>query len=353
MLTPPPGMRLEPARTQPPGHTRDARSRSALERELERLKLRLRQALRARHYSAHTEAAYLAWTARFVLAQGRPPEEMGALEVTAFLSRLASRRRVAASTQNQAHSALVFLYREVLGRPAFDATAPRRARVSSRLPVVLSRAECVRLLEGILPPTRLAAALMYGSGLRLREACRLRVRDIDLGRRSITVHSAKGDKDRVTVLPDRLLSPLRSQLEHAKRLHVSDLAEGAGRAIVPPTLERQRPETPWNWEWQWVFPSARIHTDRETGQRRRLGLDPSLAHRAFKAALRESGIAKNASCHSLRHSFATHLLENGCDVRTIQQLLGHAEVSTTLIYVHALGPTRETAAVRSPLDLPP
>jgi len=346
-LTPPPGLELGRVASAPA-----PRARVALERDLCRLLSRLREALRARHYSPHTERAYLAWVARFVLREGRPAEELGALEVGRFLARLATRRNVAASTQNQAMNALAFLYRDVLGRDLAGLGGFTRARSPSRLPAVLSRAECAALLERMPVPLRLAAALMYGSGLRLRECCRLRVQDIDFKRREITIRDGKGAKDRVTILPARLLEPLRSQFERVRRLHEADLSDGAGSVAVPTALERTRPEAAWEWAWQWAFPSTRLHAGRGDAVARlqRLPLDPSLVQRSFRSALKAASIDKEATCHSLRHSFATHLLENGYDIRSIQQLLGHREVATTLIYAHVFNPSLRQGGIRSPLD---
>lgn len=314
-----------------------------------RLLERVRLAVQARHYSRRTERAYAAWARRYILFHSkRHPEEMGAAEVTQFLSALASRDHVSASTQNQALCALVFLYREVLGRPLTGLDQAVRAKRPARLPVVLTRTEVDAILAHLAGTPRLMASLMYGSGLRLLECARLRVKDLDFERREITVRDGKGRKDRVTLLPDRLAAPLRNQLEIAHRLHELDLAGGAGSVVLPDALARKYPRAASDWSWQWIFPATRLYVDPETSQRRRHHLHETVIQRAFSIAVRLARINKPASCHSLRHSFATHLLEQGYDIRTIQELLGHSDVSTTMIYTHVLN--RGGRGVRSPLD---
>ena len=314
-----------------------------------RLLDRVSAAIRVRHYSRRTEKAYKSWIRRFVLFHGkRHPGEMGAEEVTAFLSDLATRRKVAASTQNQALSALVFLYREVLGRdlPWLDDLV--RAKRPLRVPTVLDREEVSAVLARIHGTPWLVASLLYGSGLRLLEALSLRVKDLDLGRGEIVVRSGKGDKDRRSLLPASLRRPLAAQLERVERQHAADLADGAGSVALPAAIERKYPRAPWEPAWQWIFPATRFYTDRETGRRRRHHLHESVIQRAVKAAVREAGLSKPASCHTLRHSFATHLLESGYDIRTIQELLGHKDLSTTMIYTHVLN--KGGRGVVSPLD---
>ncbi len=314
-----------------------------------RLLDRVHEAVRIRHYSRRTEKAYTGWIRRFVLFHGkRHPDEMGEAEITAFLSDLATRRRVAASTQNQALSALLFLYRDVLGHdlPWLDGIV--RAKRPQRVPVVLSRAEVRALLERLHGTSWLAASLLYGAGLRLLEALRLRVKDVDSQRNEITVRRGKGAKDRRTLMPGSLKRPLATHLERVHRQHAADLASGAGSVALPDAVASKYPRAAWEWGWQWVFPATRSYRDRETGQRRRHRLHESVVQRAVKRAAREAGLTKPATCHTLRHSFATHLLEDGYDIRTIQELLGHKDLATTMIYTHVLN--KGGRAVKSPLD---
>jgi integron integrase len=271
--------------------------------------------------------------------------------VTSFLSRLAMKDRVAASTQNQAFSALLFLFREVLKRDLSGLDQVVRAKRPIRLPLVLTRAEVWAVLGRLRGTPWLMASLLYGCGLRLLECCRLRVKDVDFARGEITVREGKGSKDRVTMLPARLTEPLRRHLDRTRRLHQQDIGEGLGGVELPYAFERKDPGACRQWAWQWVFPAQRLHLDERVGERRRHHLHESVLQRAFKEALKTSGVAKPASCHSLRHAFATHLLEDGYDVRTIQELLGHSDVSTTMIYTHVLN--RGGRGVRSPLDATP
>lgn len=317
-----------------------------------RLLDRVRAAIRARHYSPRTEKAYVGWVRRYVFLHGRrAPDDLGAAEVTQFLSHLATQGKVSASTQNQAFCALVFLYREVLGRELDGLDEVVRAKRPVRLPLVLSRQEVEAVLSHTQGTPGLMASLMYGSGLRLLECCRLRVKDVDFARGEITVRDGKGRKDRVTLLPVRLARPLREHLERVRRQHESDLADGAGSVALPEALARKYANADRQWGWQWVFPATRLHETPSPGLLRRHHLHETVVQREFAIAVRAAGLTKPATCHSLRHSFATHLLEDGYDIRTIQELLGHSDVSTTMIYTHVLN--RGGRGVRSPLDVLP
>jgi len=308
-----------------------------------------RRVMRLRHYSIRTEEAYVQWIRRFVrFCGGRHPRELGAEEIVAFLSHLAVEGKVAAATQNQALNALSFLYRRVLGREIGNLGPMVRAKKARRLPVVLTRSEVIELLIRLEGANRLAAGLMYGAGLRLMEAVRLRAKDLDLERCELVVRNGKGDRDRITVLPSRLAGPLRDQLAQAHALHRADLAEGFGAVFLPDALARKFRGAEREWSWQYVFPAASRSRDPRTGTLRRHHVGESAVQRAVKRAAREAGIVKRASCHALRHSFATHLLESGYDIRTVQQLLGHRSVVTTMVYTHVLN--RGGLAVRSPLD---
>ncbi len=314
-----------------------------------RLLDRVRGAIRARHYSRRTEKAYVGWIRRYVLFHGkRHPSEMGAPEITSFLTDLAVRGKVSASTQNQALSAILFLYRDVLGAEVAWMDEIVRAKRPVRLPVVLTREEVAATLGQLSGTTWLMASLLYGSGLRLLECCRLRVKDVDLHRREIVVRDGKGQKDRVTLLPDRVIPPLATHLERVRLRHEEDLRNGAGSVELPDAIARKYPCAPWDWSWQWVFPATRFYRDAATGRVRRHHLHESVLQRAVREAVVRARIAKPASCHTLRHSFATHLLEAGYDIRTIQELLGHRDVTTTMIYTHVLN--RGGRGVRSPLD---
>jgi integron integrase len=310
---------------------------------------RMHETLRARHYSRRTEQAYCMWAERFVRFHGGVhPTEMGEGEINAFLTNLAVQRRVSASTQNQALAAILFLYRQVMGREVGDIGTVIRAKRQRRLPVVLTRDEVRAVFAEIDPEMWLPASLLYGSGLRLMECLRLRVQDVDLARCEITVRNGKGGKDRITMLPAALVEPLRQQLRRAKAVHERDLAEGWGRVQLPGALERKYPNAPAQWAWQWVFPQRQRWTDAQTGGQGRHHIHETILQRAMTDAVRRSGIAKHAGCHTLRHSFATHLLESGYDIRTIQELLGHKDVSTTMIYTHVLN--KGGLGVRSPFD---
>ena len=277
-----------------------------------RLLDRVRLVIRARHYSPRTETAYVAWIRRFILFHGkRHPVEMGEPEVTQFLSALASERHVSASTQNQALSALLFLYADVLGRDLDWLDRIVRAQRPVRVPVVLSRAEVAAVLSRLRGDCWLMASLMYGSGLRVLERAGLRVKDLDLDRLELVVRDGKGRKDRVSVLPQALRMLLARHLERVKRVHEADLRAGRGGVALPDALGVKYPRAAWEWGWQWVFPATRVYIDQATGERRRHHLHESVVQRAFKTAVREAGLTKSASCHCLRHSFATHLLESG------------------------------------------
>ena len=310
---------------------------------------RVREAARVRHYSRRTESAYLAWIRRFIFFHGkRHPAEMGAPEITKFLSSLAVEGNVAASTQNQALSALLFLYRDVLEQdlPWLDDVV--RAKRPARLPVVLTRDEVRTLLLQMHGVPRLMAMLLYGAGLRLLECAHLRVKDVDFARNQLVVRSGKGDKDRVTMLPAVVKAELTRHLEAVKQQHEMDLRHGARWVELPSALARKYPNAGREWPWQWVFPATRIYVERATGQRRRHHLHESVLQRAVREALMKAAIPKRASCHTFRHSFATHLLEDGHDIRTVQELLGHRDVNTTMIYTHVLN--RGPAGVQSPAD---
>jgi integron integrase len=314
---------------------READTGGGREDKRPRLLEQVHEAIRRRHYSRRTEQAYVHWIRRFIFFSGRRhPLELGEMEVTCFLNHLAADRRVSASTQNQALSALLFLYKEVLGRKLAWLDGLTRARRPTRLPVVLTGAEVERLLGQLQGTKWLIASLLYGAGLRVMECLRLRVKDVDLAYRQVLVRDGKGEKDRVTMLPEKLLDPLRRHLERVRMLHTRDLREGYGEVHLPYALARKYPQAGKEWCWQYVFPSAHRSADPDDGVLRRHHLDESVPQRAVKEALHAAGIAKHASCHSLRHSFATHLLEAGYDIRTVQELLGHADVSTTMIYTH-------------------
>ncbi len=308
------------------------------------------EVIRLKHYSPRTEEAYVDWIRRFILFHDkRHPREMGAPEIEEFLTHLAVDRNVSASTQNQALYAILFLYRHVL-RKDLDQQAIEavRAKKPKRLPVVLTREEALRVI-GLLSGThRLMAKLLYGSGLRLRECLRLRVKDIDFEQRQIVVRDGKGAKDRVTVLPETLVPFLQEHLQHVKYLHDDDLSKGYGSAPLPSALERKYPNASREWKWQYVFPASKRTLHPHTGIVCRGHADPGGLYKAIKQAARRAGITKRISPHTFRHSFATHLLEDGYDIRTVQELLGHKDVKTTMIYTHVLD--RGPLAVRSPLD---
>lgn len=314
-----------------------------------KLLARLRSALRLRHYSRRTEQAYVDWVRRFVRHHRlRHPSEMGEVEVGEFLTSLAVRRGVSASTQNQALAALLFLYAEVLGRPLQRVPALAAVPRAPRVPVVLTGEEVWAVLGRMSGVPGLVAALLYGTGMRLLECLGMRVKDVDFGRREIVVRGGKGDRDRVTMLPESLVEVLREHLRGVFRLHTSDRAGGAGLVALPGGLARKLPSAAADWAWQWVFPASRQYVDRVTGERRRHHVHPTVIQRAFRAAVVEARLSKRATCHTLRHSFATHLLEDGYDIRTVQELLGHRDVATTMLYTHVLN--RGGRGVLSPAD---
>lgn len=309
----------------------------------------MREALRARHYSRRTEAAYLLWARRFIVFHGGVhPRDLGATEVNAFLTHLAVDEHVASSTQNQALAGLLFLYRNVIGFDIGDLGGVVRARKPKRIPVVMTPDE-VRGVIGELDDTcRLAASLMYGTGMRLSEVLRLRVCDVDFASFEIRVRDGKGAKDRVTMLPEALAAPLKAQLKRARAVHDRDLADGWGRVVLPDALDRKYPNAPAEWRWQWVFPQERRWRNAATGEQGRHFMDPSILQRAVHDAVRRAGVTKHVGCHTFRHSFATHLLEAGYDIRTIQELLGHKDLSTTMVYTHVLN--KGGLGVKSPFD---
>ena len=331
---------------EPPGQGTTPSSASS---QPPKLLEQVRAAIRVHHFSRRTEDAYTTWIRRFIIFhRKRHPRDMGAPEVSLFLSSLAGKERVSASTQNQALAALLFLYREVLGQDLPWLEGITRAKSPQRLPVVLTRSEVRTLMSNLAGVPRLMAMTLYGTGMRVMECCTLRIKDIDFERNQITVRSGKGGKDRVTVLPATLKTSLRAQLAAARRLHEQDLLHGGGWTELPGALARKYPNAGQEWMWQWVFPATRTYWDPATGQRRRHHLHESVLQRCFKKAVRDARINKPATCHTLRHSFATHLLEDGYDIRTVQELLGHRDVSTTMIYTHVLN--RGPGAVLSPAD---
>jgi integron integrase len=309
----------------------------------------VRDVIRRKHFSIRTEQAYTDWIRRFILFHGkRHPREMSEPEVTAFLTHLSRERNVAASTQNQALSALLFLYKEVLKQEIGWLEGVERSKKPVRLPVVLTRDEVHAVFSGLRGTVKLMAGLLYGSGLRLMECVRLRVKDIDFAYLKITVRDGKGARDRVTMLPINLAESLQRHLARVRGQHEQDLAEGLGEVHLPTALDRKYANANRQWAWQYVFPSSRVGLDPRSGKNQRHHLAESVLQRALKEAVAASGINKLATCHSLRHSFATHLLENGYDIRTVQELLGHKDVSTTMIYTHVL--SKPGLGVKSPLD---
>lgn len=308
----------------------------------------VREVMRRRHYARETEKAYCAWLERFVaFHRGGEPASMGRDEIVRFLNHLARERQVSASTQNQALNALVFLYREVLEIPVQGIEAERAQR-SQHLPVVLSRAEVRALLDAVRHPYQLMAELLYGSGLRVMECLRLRVKDVDLAQKQLQIHDAKGKKGRVALLPRVLQKPLVRQIEVVAALHKRERGRGGGRTDLPFALDRKYPNAAFELRWQYLFPSSRLMVDAASGEEVRHHQHQSGLQKEVRRAASEADILKKVGCHTLRHSFATHLLENGVDIRTIQTLLGHKNVRTTMLYTHVVN--RGPLGVISPLD---
>lgn len=308
----------------------------------------MRSAIRARHYSPRTEHIYVWWASRFLSRSASPLASLGEADISRFLSALAEDAHVSASTQNQAFNALLFLFKEVLKREPGTLQDIVRAKKGERIPVVLSKEEVRLVLDRMSGTPRLMASLLYGAGLRLLECCKLRVKDLDFDTNQIVVRAGKGDKDRRTMLPSFSREALRAHLERVRTQHQEDLSRGLGEVELPGALDKKYPNAPKEWAWQWVFPATSHYTDAATGKKRRHHLHETVLQRAFKEARLKSGLTKQAGCHTLRHSFATHLLEDGYDIRTIQELLGHSDVSTTMIYTHVLN--RGGLGVRSPAD---
>jgi integron integrase len=310
---------------------------------------RVRWQLRVKHYSIRTEQAYIDWIRRYILFhRKRHPKEMSEKEIAEFLTHLAVEKSVAASTQNQAFSALLFLYQQVLDRKLDFIDNVQRVMRPAKLPIVFTPGEARAVIAQLRGDYRLMAELLYGAGLRLMECVRLRVKDIDFGYGHITVRDGKGLRDRVTVLPERLRSPLRVHLARVHELHRRDLASGRGRVYLPFALERKYQNANRSWPWQYAFPAAKLSIDPRSGELRRHHLPENNLQKAVKMAIQRAGIRKTGSCHTFRHSFATHLLDSGQDIRTVQELLGHKDVSTTMIYTHVLN--KPGLLVRSPLD---
>lgn len=314
-----------------------------------RLLDQVRDKLRLKHYSYRTEQSYIAWIKRFIFFHNkRHPDTMGEREIESFLTYLAVKRNVAASTQNQALCALLFLYKEVLGHEVAWLESVQRAKRPARLPVVLTVQEVLNLLDRLEGRSWLMAGLLYGAGLRLMECVRLRIKDVEFSRQEIIIREGKGGKDRVTMLPSSLIAPLQSHLEKVKILHARDLAEGYGDVYLPFALAQKYPNAGREWGWQYVFPASKRSIDPRSGKERRHHIDEQTLQRAIKQAVKAAEIHKPASCHTLRHSFATHLLQAGYDIRTVQELLGHKDVSTTMIYTHVLN--KGGKGVISPID---
>ena len=314
-----------------------------------RLMDQVREVLRYHHYGKRTEETYVRWIKGFIYFHNkRHPKEMGKPEVEAYLSHLAVNRNVAASTQNQAFNALFFLYKQVLDLPFADDIAPVRSKKPVRLPVVLSRDEVSRLLQAMDGDTGLMARIMYGGGLRLMELLRLRVQDVDFDNGFLTIRAGKGEKDRTTLLPVSVCEKLREHLQRVRKIYEQDLQKGQANVWLPGALAKKYPNAPKAWEWQYLFPSKSLSTDPQSGEIRRHHLNESGLQKAIRSASQKAGINKRVTTHTLRHSFATHLLESGTNIRVVQKLLGHADVKTTEIYTHVL--QQNLDAVKSPLD---
>jgi integron integrase len=314
-----------------------------------KLLTQLSQAIRSRHYSRKTEATYIYWIKRFIFFHHvRHPQEMAEPEINAFLTNLAVKEHVSASTQNQALCAIIFLYKHVLNRKIGDIGEVIRAKQSRYAPVVLTKDEAKAVVSHLSGDKKLMVSLMYGTGLRLMECLRLRVQDIDFSRNEITVRDGKGAKDRITMIPELLKEHLRQHLVKVKSIHENDIKDGWGYVQMPYALDRKYPNATRDWRWQWVFPQEKRWKNTKTGEQGRHHVHETLLQKAVKESVMQTGIAKRIGCHTFRHSFATHLLENGYDIRTIQELLGHKDVSTTMIYTHVL--SKGGHGVRSPFD---
>ena len=314
-----------------------------------RLLNELTDAIRTRHYSIRTEQAYVKWVKNFVLFHNKKhPAEMGENEISEYLTFLAVKRKVAASTQNQALSAILFLFKQVLKRDISWLDDVIKAKKPKKLPLVFSKDEAKKVLLQLEGTKWIMASALYGSGLRLMECIRLRTKDIDFSYKQITVRDGKGQNDRVTMLPQPLIEPLQRHLEKVRHLHDQDKREGYGEVYLPYALARKYPNAGREFCWQYVFPASKLSIDPRSGKTRRHHVDESVLQNGVKQAIRASGINKPGSCHTLRHSFATHLLENGYDIRTVQELLGHKDLRTTMIYTHVLN--KGPLSVRSPID---
>ena len=310
---------------------------------------RYREALESRHHSPRTAEAYIPWVLRFMAGhRGRPVESLGQEDINRFLTKLATEEKVSSSTQNQALAALLFLYRNVLHHPLEQFRDVIRAKKSQHLPVVMTKDEVRELLDMLTGTKRLICRLLYGTGMRLNEVLELRVQDIDFNSSEIIIRNGKGAKDRRTMLPQSIKKPLLAHLAAVKTLHDKDLEDGWGRVALSPALVKKYPAAPTDWRWQWVFPQSSRWTNSTTGDQGRHHVDASLIQRAVHEAALKTGTGKRISCHTFRHSFATHLIENGYDIRTVQELLGHSDVKTTMIYTHVLN--RGPSGVRSPMD---
>lgn len=310
---------------------------------------RLRLALRSRHYSRRTEQTYCHWVRKYIYFHDvRHPNEMGEKEINAFLTHLAVKEKVSSSTQNQALCALLFLYRHVLGREVGDLGDVIRARKPVRLPVVMTRDEVKSVLHNLTGDKWLIASMMYGGGLRLMECLRLRVQDIDFQKQYITVRDGKGNKDRVTMLPASVKDRLTEHLQQVKKIHENDIRQGYGRVMLPDALARKYRHADREWGWQWVFPQEKLWRNETTGERGRHHVHETIIQHAVHEAVKKTGMTKRATSHTFRHSFATHLLESGYDIRTIQELLGHKDIKTTMIYTHVLN--QGPKGVKSPAD---
>ena len=315
-----------------------------------RLLDQVKQVLRKRHYSYKTEGAYVSWIKRYILFNGKKhPAEMGEKEISRFISHLAINRNVAASTQNQALNAVVFLYKHILKIDLGDFGPMERAKKPKKIPIVLSKNEVELILSYLTGKHRLMVQILYGSGLRLKECLRLRVKDLDFERGQIIIIDGKGNKDRETMLPEKIQPILKDHLDKVKVIHEKDLKEGLGEVYLPYALERRYKSAAKDWRWQYVFPSSRISKDPRSGKNRRHHAYENTLQKAIKTAAKKAGINKLVGSHTFRHSFATHMLENGYDIRTVQELLGHEDVSTTQIYTHVM--KKGGLGAKSPLDM--